>query len=274
MKTLVCTLEVLKLFGKKVIQQVFATTQVLTLRNMFGEGVSLTHEEWEILWPELVYSSKSFAAQLLEGGKDFKRNEIIDSDISDLVCRIMSIKPDPTQEPRIHAHPLKGSSRLCNKLLSFVTDQNDSIHSAVVKKACEFYDTITNMTLETYSKLIENVDLQTIADEIDEIIETLPKVRLNQLLVSPKPSWYPTEEEVKQKSTFEPSPYVDPTVLLQLIFKSDELHTLKGDMTYAPMIMKQELTDSQTEVAHHIGKIFTAEYILYNTKILYLFILY
>lgn len=33
---------------------------------MFGEGVSLTHEEWEILWPKLSYFSEEFAALMLD----------------------------------------------------------------------------------------------------------------------------------------------------------------------------------------------------------------
>lgn len=56
------------MFGKESISRVFANTEVLALRNLMGEGVSLTHEEWRILYPELKYSSEKFTSLLLDRG--------------------------------------------------------------------------------------------------------------------------------------------------------------------------------------------------------------
>lgn len=45
--TLESSLELLTIFGETV-EEVFTKTEVLALRNICGEGISLTHEEWEV----------------------------------------------------------------------------------------------------------------------------------------------------------------------------------------------------------------------------------
>ena len=44
MGTIKTSIEVLKVFGEDAIRTAFTNTEVLGLRNVFGEGTSLTHE--------------------------------------------------------------------------------------------------------------------------------------------------------------------------------------------------------------------------------------
>lgn len=63
--TLNSSLEVLQIFGDS-INSVFPDTEVLSLRNICGEGISLTHEEWDYMTSEIMYFPGELAHFLLE----------------------------------------------------------------------------------------------------------------------------------------------------------------------------------------------------------------
>lgn len=207
MNTLVCALAVLKVFRKDAIRRVFANTEVLLLRNLMGEGVSLTHEEWRILYPELMYSSERFTSLLLEGGTDNDYKW----DIHDLLLRVMK------------SHPLEGNSRLCNKLLTFLSDLKAVCFrnpiTLIEDFANQLSSNIAEETLKTYNDLIAQVNLTEVGRQINEITQNyLTKLPgcLSQVSVSGLPKWYnPSERDVDQ------------SFLLHLLFKIDEISDLE-----------------------------------------------
>lgn len=98
----------------------------------------------------------------------------------------------------LETHPLQGNSRVCNKLLGFLS-------------ACTSHERITQKTLQVYTGLMVGVDLRFITNQIDYITTNLPKVVLNQLSVSGKPKWYRASQQ-----------HVDKTLLLQLLFTNED----------------------------------------------------
>lgn len=253
--TLVCVLEVLKVYGKEAIQLVFANTEVLALRNVMGEGVSLTQEEWNILREELGYSSTSLASKLLDGARD---DEFTYGDIVDLVSRV------------IKRHPLEGNSRICNKLVSFLSTYDtkkqqvrghayaSTDEEIITNEAKALYERITEKTRKVYSKLIKDTDLVSICNQIDEISSSLPNLPhgVNQLSVSRQPNWYSSSEQ-----------FVDKTILLQLLFKSDEMSSWQKIESHEKPKhtnnSKRAPFDSHGHIIDHISNNFQAEYILF-----------
>lgn len=55
-------LEILQIFG----DDIFPNFEVLSLRNLCGEGTSLTHEEWSVMAEELEFFPHELANYLLE----------------------------------------------------------------------------------------------------------------------------------------------------------------------------------------------------------------
>ena len=53
--TLSSPVEVLRIIGQTALQDVFVNTELLSLRNVRGEGCSLTHDEWKFVTEELEY---------------------------------------------------------------------------------------------------------------------------------------------------------------------------------------------------------------------------
>lgn len=55
-------MEVLRVFGTAHLRRVFHDAEILSMRNVRGEGCSLTHEDFEFMLKELDY----FPAQLVK----------------------------------------------------------------------------------------------------------------------------------------------------------------------------------------------------------------
>lgn len=269
--TIACAFEVLKIFGQEAIQEVFRLSEVLSLRNLFGEGVSITHEEWRNLWPELTYFSERFTNHLLENYNN-NEPEQIHHEWGNLWPDFSMTTTELLESPHIgnntwewlneekkqlifkilETHLLQGDSRLCNKLLSFLSHEKIDFHDAILPKAKDLYRRITHQILDIYTQQIANIDLKSIEDQIDQVFTENPKVAPKQTDVSRIPKWYSSSKFV-----------VDKRILLQLLFQTDEA----GDWSrveYASM--KSKTTEgtsdsSQAQVINHICTVFNAEYI-------------
>lgn len=237
LESLGCALEVLKIFGRDAIQEVFKTSQVLGIRNIFGEGTTLTHEEWNILVPELSHMSEDFASLLLESPNIKKRPSWFYQEFERLVLRVFN------------SHPYRGDSRLCNKLLSLVVPGH-SIPGAIIA-AESLYSRIVDETLEVYYKITEKVDFDEVVKQIDQMVAKMPKGDPNQLQVSRLPKWYNPRKALVDRGT-----------LLRLLFKTSDLQDwTQNNRIFSPRPRDEEENDSHAQVVRHIQREFAAEYI-------------
>lgn len=221
--TVTSSVKVLKAFGRDAIQEVFGNSEVLSCRTVFGESVSLTHEEWDILWPELSHFSESFASCMLDRSLQSSEIDFLAEDIILLVSKLLEI------------HPLQGNSRVCNKLLSFLSTLDDiKVLSHISLLAQSLYSRIVNSTLPIYKKHIESVDINYLAHKIDLLSEKLSNSQVDQLTVSHLPKWYNTSQQ-----------YVDKQSLLKLLYTNK-------DWTKADSSGREERSVQEFQAVEHI----------------------
>lgn len=171
-------------------------------------------------------------------------------DISNLVLLVME------------NHPLQGNSRLCNKLLSFLSGLKGRFSSSQ-SQARRLYSRIIEETSNTYKDLTSKVNLDEVEKQIDEIGKKWLKVLaggLKQSSVSGIPKWYNPSE-----------PFVDQTFHLHLLFKIDEMSD--WELLIEKESMKpnheREMQCPSDSVIDHIRKYFGVEYILCIVEFIY-----
>lgn len=235
----------LKIFGRDSIRKVFQGAQVLSLRNIMGEGLSLTHEEWNILWPELSYFSEDFAKILLENtGTD----NLEASDALQLVENIFK------------RHPNEGDSKLCNKLVGIVPSNSNLDHQDICEQARNLYVQITKEIQDVYAQSTTSSELDSLAKAIIAQTKSL-SIDPHATLIQPsnKPSWYRKSRAPVARN-----------IILQLLFQSNSLEkweNVKDEMPSNRSEMpsnrkrQREEADPQAQVVAHIREVFGYEYI-------------
>lgn len=95
----------LNIFGKS-ISKVFPETEVLSLRNVTGEGISLTHDEYTFMADELQYFPQQLSTYLLES-ESYEHSLLEETLLGDFIVHLLNV------------HSLSGGLRLCNKVFLY-----------------------------------------------------------------------------------------------------------------------------------------------------------
>ena len=106
--TLSSPVEILKIIGKQAINNVFSETETLGIRNIRGEGCTLTQEEWVFISKELQYfpiGLTEFLFEPVSGATAKIVPKKIKQVLADFIVWLLL------------RHPLQGSIRVCNKLI-------------------------------------------------------------------------------------------------------------------------------------------------------------
>ena len=145
--TLSSPVEVLRIIGQNALSTVFVNTEILSLRNIRGEGCSLTHEEWEFMLPVLKCFPEELADFLLTPVSGASAREVphaIQELMIDFVLTLLKI------------HPLKGNIKVCHKLIALC---DLKLHQLAIPAAKILSKAISAFTAEEYKKILAKTDI-------------------------------------------------------------------------------------------------------------------
>lgn len=157
-------MEILDVF-KNTIHKVFPDTEVLSLRNICGEGLSLTHDEYAFFAKQLEYFPEPLSAFLLDG--NVNTPDIVEEVLlQDFIAWLLL------------THPLSGQLRLCNKLVSLLQQSSPQAHHQIKTTATILQQRIEKTYGDVYLKHFHAVE------NIDVLIERAMKCQTGQQYVN------------------------------------------------------------------------------------------
>ena len=244
--TLSSPIEVLKIFRPNALKSVFVHTEILGLRNVHGEGCSLTHEEWVFAAKELRYFPPKLTDFLLKHVSGAGARKVPADIMPDLAQFVIWL---------LCNHPTQGNIRVCNKLIPLC---DSTYHPKFLAEARKLLATIEGEATTKYEELRVGVDLHTLVSSITEIakkaLSNLGQRELKQTSVTGIPKWF--------KHADEP---VENTILAQLLLCSNGLeHWEALPSTFTMEENPESAADPQQFVISYLKEVFMLEYILHN----------
>lgn len=241
-ETLESSIELLKIFGSS-ISEVFANTEVLALRNVGKEGISLTHEEWDMLRAELTHFPAALTRYL------FDPSHLVDATLSSsLVDMYKFLNSVLLQDFVIWLLTVGnfGKLRLCNKLIALLQEGDIYVHRMIAAAASELQDRIEAQTVQLCSELWNAVpDLQHLIKQLQAVHQT--EVIVNQTALTRIPSWCNTRDG-----------YVDRRIVVQLLMDCSQLQSL-NHISSNKRDFEEEMTAVQQAAIKTLVTLFDAE---------------
>jgi hypothetical protein len=173
--TFVFSLEMLEIFGADTLHKLLQGLEVLSLRNMCREGVSLTHKEWKFIAPHLNVYPIRLSEYLLNG--------VVNQPIEPVLVDFL--------ECLLKHHPLTGKVRVCNKLLPLLQFGSHVVHLRIQSKSRELKEKISSQRNIVYERHLSTVKIAEMETRIKELAATHSKSHItNQTSLTGCPSWY------------------------------------------------------------------------------------
>jgi ankyrin repeat protein len=247
-KTIQISVEVLSMLGRSALQSAFAGTEVLSLRNLRGEGCSLTHPEWDLLVTHLPLFPNVLINYLLETNANKDTSDMSENLQMHIVTLLQRLYV---------SHPLTGDNRLCNKLAHFLRKCPVAVHAMIQPSAESLSKKIEMATVLVYQKLLEEISTAKLQQRVAHIVQTHATavedvVKINQTRLTGIPRWYKNDGRV-----------VDQGVIVQLLMDSSSL----SDWNQLPNISPGKITadvngnpGTQDHVVGYLKKAFDAEF--------------
>jgi hypothetical protein len=241
-KHLISPAEVLDIIGKSVIDSVFSNTEVLCLRNVYGEGTSLTHEEWEFMAEHLAYFPSDLTKSMVD---HYDHNRKVAPEIRAVLVKFINWL--------LTHHPTDKGLRVVNKLVPFIKDSDETVHKLLSGNAYKLHVKIEDLTKAKYMRMLQDCDSDLLFKTINGLVKKVDRERgyryLKQTELTGEPQWL---KGVEYDST------VDPTILVRLFLLSDELL----DWTNLPRtnIQTEKFTASSHPIVAYLKTTFPAEF--------------
>lgn len=170
--TLKTPVEVLEFFEMSVAN-VFQQTEVLSLRNICGEGISLTHGEWDFMAEGLAFFPRDLSAFLLEGCA------------SDLTPLLEILLRDFVVW-QCYTHPETSNIRLLNKILSLLQDCSPFTYKSIIDSSKTLLLKIEKSIADHYATLVSPDILASANLKIKRIQQNLNPKKQSDLTGLPK----------------------------------------------------------------------------------------
>jgi hypothetical protein len=179
--TLLFAVEMLEILGADALRTMFQRVEVLSLRNMCGEGVSLTHKEWKYSAPFLNLFPNRLSEYLLNGTEDATVKPIL---VDFLECLLAN-------------HPVSGHLRICNKLLPLLQHSDKGVHDRIKAKAIELQSKISVKRDQVYESFLKTINITELEASIQKIATTNTRPDINsQMALTDRPPWYNSVDSV------------------------------------------------------------------------------
>lgn len=146
---------------------------------MSGEGITITHKEWDFIRPFLEVCPLSLSEFLLAGTP----STMIDPILVSLIDRLLSHRPASDQ------------IQVCNKLLPLLQSSTSATHKQISTKAKELHEEINKKRDEVYERLWPQFDAaENLLLQIRVLIQQTANkaVTPNQTALTGRPQWYET----------------------------------------------------------------------------------
>ena len=246
--TLASPIEVLKIIGDKQLQAVFPNTQTLGIRNVCGEGCSLTHQEFDFIAGPLEWFPEKLTWFLFDpvSGTDARK---VPKELQPVLADFI--------EYLLQNHPVEGDLRVCNKLIPLLTDCETSYHDRFVAAAEKLHKLIEVKATEKYQEELSKVTITTIVAEVEEISKLasvrLANKKLKQTSFTDTPAWCGDDADQ----------FVDKSILVQLLLSDGKFTNwaalnVGAEDTRTP----RPVADPQHVITSYVQKVFFVEYIL------------
>ena len=244
--TIVSPAEVLDIIGNPSLRSVFDTTEVLSLINMCGEGISVSLEEWSFMYTPLSFFPNRLTSFLFDTETT--------SGVRGVPPALQPLMIDFV-EWMLHNHPLEGNIRICNKLLSLLKQCDSAVHKRITLLAAEVLRQIESKATSVYQQMLTKIDMKDMVSSIHKISESKThKLKdLKQTSLTGIPPWYKNADDL-----------VDQAIIVRLLLHSDGLLDWSLLPTIAAMSSQdpKTATSAQHQIVAFLKNTFFAEYIL------------